>query len=94
MHEMQANKKTQIITPTNLVEMIYDAIKVSIPSLLNRALSASWEKGLKLVNDKEIKPEEFMTKLEVYTRNNTFRVLKASNIGILNTKLLKIKNQG
>lgn len=90
---MQANKKTQIITPTNLGEMIYEAIKVSIPSLLNPALTASWEKGLKLVNDKEIEPDEFMNKLEAYTRNNTQRVLKSSNIGILNTKLLKIKKQ-
>ncbi|MBE6054005.1 MAG: type IA DNA topoisomerase [Clostridium sartagoforme] len=90
---MQANKKTQIITPTNLGEMIYEAIKVSVPSLLNPALTASWEKGLKLVNDKEIEPEEFMTKLEAYTRNSTQRVLKSSNIGLLNTKLLKIKNQ-
>lgn len=90
---MQANKKTQIVTPTNLGEMIYESIKISVPSLLNPALTASWEKGLKLVNDKEIKPEEFMTKLEAYTRKNTQRVLKSSNIGLLNTKLLKIKNQ-
>jgi DNA topoisomerase III len=90
---MQANKKTQIITPTNLGEMIYESIRVSIPSLLNPSLTASWEKGLKLVNDKEIEPEEFMIKLEAYTRKNTERVLKSSNIGLLNTKLLKIKNQ-
>lgn len=90
---MQSNKKTQIITPTTLGEMIYEAIKISIPSLLNPALTASWEKGLKLVNDKEIKPEEFMTKLEAYTRKNTDRVLKFNNIGSLQSKLLKINNK-
>lgn len=73
--------------------MIYEAISVSIPSLLNPSLTASWEKGLKMVNDKEIKPDEFMVKLEAYTRKNTSRVLNNSNIGLLNTKLLKIKNQ-
>ena len=56
-------------------------------------MTASWEKGLKLVNDKEIEPDEFMNKLEAYTRNNTQRVLKSSNIGLLNTKLLKIMKQ-
>lgn len=90
---IQSNKKTQIITPTQLGEMIYEAISVSIPSLLNPSLTASWEKGLKLVNDKEIKPDEFMVKLEAYTRKNTAKVLNNSNIGLLNTKLLKIKNQ-
>lgn len=90
---IQSNKKTQVITPTELGEMIYEAISVSIPSLLNPSLTASWEKGLKMVNDKEIKPDEFMVKLEAYTRKNTSRVLNNSNIGLLNTKLLKIKNQ-
>ncbi len=41
--------------------MIYESIRISIPSLLNPSLTASWEKGLKLVNDEEIKPEEFMS---------------------------------
>ncbi|WP_291650364.1 DNA topoisomerase [Clostridium sp.] len=90
---IQSNKKNQVITPTELGEMIYEAISVSIPSLLNPSLTASWEKGLKMVNDKEIKPDEFMVKLEAYTRKNTARVLNNSNIGLLNTKLLKIKNQ-
>jgi DNA topoisomerase III len=90
---IQANKKTQIITPTELGEMIYEAINASIPSLLNPSLTASWEKGLKMVNDKEINPDEFMFKLEAYTRKNTARVLNNSNITLLNTKLLKIKNQ-
>ncbi|MDZ4957413.1 type IA DNA topoisomerase, partial [Clostridium perfringens] len=70
---IQSNKKTQVITPTELGEMIYEAIRVSIPSLLNPSLTASWEKGLKMVNDKEIDSNEFMVKLEAYTRKNTAR---------------------
>ncbi|MPN27113.1 hypothetical protein SDC9_174540 [bioreactor metagenome] len=73
--------------------MIYEVINVSIPSLLNPSLTASWEKGLKMVNDKEIEPKEFMIKLEAYTRKNTTKVLNNPNISFLNTKLLKIKNQ-
>ena len=40
------NKKTQILTPENLGEMIYEVVNLSVPSLLNPEMSASWEKGL------------------------------------------------
>jgi len=63
---IQINGKTQIITPTNLGETIYDVVKSSMPDMLNPELTASWEKGLDLVAKQEIKPEEFMTKLENY----------------------------
>ena len=36
------NKKTQILTPTLLGEMIFDVVSVSIRSLLNPELTASW----------------------------------------------------
>lgn len=89
-----SNKKTQVITPTKLGEMIYESINISIPSLLNPKLTASWEKGLKMVNDKEIEPEEFMIKLENYTRQNTSRVLNSPNRSVLNRRILDIKEEG
>ncbi len=58
------NKKTQIVTPTMLGEMIYDVVDNSIRSLLNPELTASWEKGLTYVADGEITPEEYMVKLD------------------------------
>ena len=60
------NEKTQIITPTNKGEAIYDVVFKSIPDMLNPDLTASWEKGLDLVAKKEIEPNEFMVKLEKY----------------------------
>ena len=60
------NTKTQIITPTVKGEKIYDVVYQSMPDMLNPKLTASWEKGLDMVANKEIKPEEFMTKLENY----------------------------
>ena len=47
------NKKTQVITPTLLGEMIYDVVLNSIRSLLNPELTASWEKGLNYVAEGE-----------------------------------------
>ena len=63
---IEINSKTQIVTPTNKGEKIYDIVKGSMPDMLNPKLTASWEKGLDMVAKKEIKPEEFMIKLEKY----------------------------
>lgn len=63
---IQINSKTQIITPTVKGEAIYDIVNKSIPDMLNPNLTASWEKGLDMVANKEIKSEVFMTKLENY----------------------------
>ena len=63
---IEINSKTQIVTPTDKGEKIYDIVKGSMPDMLNPKLTASWEKGLDMVAKKEIKPEEFMIKLEKY----------------------------
>lgn len=60
------NNKTQIITPTDKGEKIYDIIHTSMPDMLNPKLTASWEKGLEMVANKKIKPDIFMEKLEKY----------------------------
>ena len=63
---IDVNTKTQIITPTQKGEAIYDIVNYSMPDMLNPKLTASWEKGLEMVAKKEIKSEEFMEKLEKY----------------------------
>lgn len=60
------NTKTQIITPTEKGEKIYDIVFMSMPDMLNPRLTASWEKGLEMVSSKQIEQNEFMTKLEAY----------------------------
>ncbi|QEK12881.1 type IA DNA topoisomerase [Crassaminicella thermophila] len=76
---IKLNKKTQILTPTQMGEMIYDVVSQSIASLLNPALTASWEKGLMMVANGEIQPNEYMEKLESYIRKNTQKVLRLNN---------------
>lgn len=61
---LSLNKKTQIITPTLLGEIVYEVVNASISSLLNADLTASWEKGLTYVSDGEITTREYMDKLE------------------------------
>ncbi|MDO5539713.1 MAG: DNA topoisomerase [Eubacteriales bacterium] len=69
------NKKTQILTPTLLGEMIFDVVSVSIRSLLNPELTASWEKGLTYVAEGSITSEEYMTKLNQFVKRRTENVL-------------------
>ncbi len=61
---LELNKKTQIVTPAILGEMVYEVVNASIKSLLNAELTASWEKGLAYVEDGSITKEEYMDKLE------------------------------
>ena len=71
------NKKTQIITPTLLGEMIYDVVRASIYSLLNPELTASWEKGLTQMAEGTITEEIYMQKLEKFITDKTQNVLNA-----------------
>ena len=73
------NKKTQIITPTLLGEMVFDVVEHSIRSLLNPELTASWEKGLTYVADGEITSDEYMMKLEHFINSRTQGVLRLGN---------------
>ena len=65
------NKKTQIITPTQLGEIIYDVVYYSINGLLRADLTASWEKGLTGVAEGNITPQEYMGKMNDYVTRCT-----------------------
>ena len=72
---IQINSKTQIITPTQKGEIIYDIVNRSMPDMLNPKLTASWEKGLGMVAKKEIEPNLFMEKLENYIHSKFNRLV-------------------
>ena len=69
------NSKTQIITPTQKGEAIYDVVNSSMPDMLNPKLTASWEKGLDMVAKKEIEPDVFMGKLENYINSKVGKLV-------------------
>ncbi len=78
------NKKTQVITPTLMGEMIYEVVSSSIRPLLDPALTASWEKGLTMVAEGTITQEEYMKKLDDFVRRRTNIVKQLSNQAALN----------
>ena len=73
------NKKTQVITPTQQGEMVYDVVDHSIKSLLNPELTASWEKGLNYVAEGSITSEEYMRKLDHFITSRTVGVKGLNN---------------
>lgn len=73
------NKKTQVITPTLLGEMIFDVVNASIRQLLNPELTASWEKGLTYVAEGSITTQEYMVKLEQFIKSRTSGVMNLNN---------------
>ncbi len=77
------NKKTQVLTPTLMGEMIYDVVNNSIRPLLDPALTASWEKGLTLVADGNIASGEYMQKLDDFVSRRTNIVKQLNNQGML-----------
>ena len=66
------NKKTQVLTPTQMGEMIYDVV-----------LTASWEKGLTMVADGVITPDDYMGKLTDFVGRRTVAVRGLNNQGML-----------
>ena len=73
------NKKTQIITPTLLGELVYEVVYYSMRPMLNPSLTASWEKGLTQVAEGKITGEEYMSKLDDFVSRRTNLVKQSGN---------------
>ncbi len=76
---IRLNKKTQIITPSMLGEMIFDIVSNSIKSLLNPELTASWELGLTRVAEGTVTSDEYMIKLNGFVAKRVDNVKKLNN---------------
>lgn len=79
IHYLNLNKKTQVIRPELLGEMVYNVVDVSIRPLLNPELTASWEKGLTMVAEGSISTDEYMKKLTDFIVRRTEYVKRVNN---------------
>ncbi|MBQ5421134.1 MAG: type IA DNA topoisomerase [Clostridium sp.] len=73
---LMLNKKTQVITPSFLGEMVYEVVFASMKQMLNPDLTASWEKGLTYVSEGSITSEEYMEKLENFVSARTMAAVR------------------
>ncbi|MBQ7614253.1 MAG: topoisomerase C-terminal repeat-containing protein [Butyrivibrio sp.] len=67
--------KNQIVTPGTLGEMIYEIVDLTLPTLLNPEMTASWEKGLEGIYNGSVDSKEYRQKLENYIRLETRKII-------------------
>lgn len=64
------NNKTQVLSPTETGEAMYDIVKETVPSLLSPKMTASWELGLSQIEDGTISAEKYRSILEKFVRDS------------------------
>lgn len=73
---LNLNKKTQVLTPERLGEMIFEVVHMTVPQLLNPKMSASWEKGLDGITRGTVELEQYRAKLEAFIREETVKMIE------------------
>ena len=63
---IRINPKTRIVSPEPKGEAIVELLRLTAKELLNPILTASWEKGLFMIQNKEITEDVFDAKLNSY----------------------------
>ena len=70
------NKKTQVLTPERLGEMVYEVVSLTVPALLNPKMTASWEKGLDGITRGTVVMDDYRGKLEDFIRKETVSMIE------------------
>lgn len=71
---LNLNQKTQVITPQNFGEMVYEVVAMTVPALLNPKMTASWEKGLDGITNGTVDMGDYRAKLEDFIRRETIQI--------------------
>lgn len=75
---IKINPKTQIVSPEPKGEAIVELVRQTAKELLNPVLTASWEKGLFMIQNKEITEDVFDAKLNSYIIRTIHKVKRHS----------------
>lgn len=75
---IKIHSKTQIVTPEPKGEAVVDLVRQTAKELLNPILTASWEKGLFMIENREISEEVFDEKLTKYITRTIEKVKRTS----------------
>lgn len=78
---LMCDKKTQVLMPTMLGFNIYNIVNKTVPSLLQPRMTASWEKGLKRIEDGTVTLEVYQKKLYDYIRKEIDNI-KNGNVSV------------
>jgi DNA topoisomerase III len=78
---IKINNKTQVITPSLKGEAIVELVRRTAKELLNPSLTASWEKGLAMIENRETTEDVFREKLYTYIARTIDKVKRGMNNG-------------
>ena len=84
---LNKSKKTLILTPSNLGEMVFEVVDMNIPALLNPEMTASWEKGLEGIINGSVDAAEYRRKLEDYIRRETAQMISGDMMTALAVRI-------
>ena len=72
---LHLNKKSQVLTPENFGEMVYEVVNMTVPALLNPKMTASWEKGLDGITQGTVDLMDYRRKLEDFIKTETEKMI-------------------
>ena len=78
---LNLNKKTQVLSPEALGEMIFEVVSLTVPALLNPKMTASWEKGLDGITRGTVIMVDYREKLEDFIRKETVSMIEKDLTG-------------
>ena len=73
---LNLNKKTQVLSPEAIGEMVFEVVSMTVPALLNPKMTASWEKGLDGITRGTVIMEDYRSKLEDFIRKETVSMIE------------------
>ncbi|MFR4351902.1 MAG: topoisomerase C-terminal repeat-containing protein [Roseburia sp.] len=91
---LNLNKKTQVLTPERLGEMIFEVVSMTVPALLNPKMTASWEKGLDGITSGTVIMEDYREKLEDFIRRETVAMIERDLTGSVAARIQPLVGKG
>lgn len=85
------DKKTQLLRPSMSGEILYEIVKATLPSLLNPAMTASWEKGLSAIVAGQVSKEEYLSKMNTYITKEIENIKNSDLVDQINDCAQKLK---
>ena len=91
---LHLNKKSQILSPEVLGEMVYEVVNMTVPALLNPKMTASWEKGLDGITRGTVVMEDYREKLEDFIRKETLNMVERNLTSQLLAQIQPLTGKG
>lgn len=91
---LNLNKKTQVLSPEAIGEMVFEVVSMTVPALLNPKMTASWEKGLDGITRGTVIMEDYRSKLEDFIRKETVSMIEHDLTGNLAVRIHPFVGKG